>query len=83
MQWMEDQQESEELCLSCHQAEGGDLKGGKWKQVPAQGGRRIPLPSQGPLQDRCEALDPGGQADDSGEAALTGGVPDQCRQPEG
>lgn len=30
---MEDQQESEELCLSCHQAEEGDLKAGKWKQL--------------------------------------------------
>lgn len=87
MQWMEDQQESEELRLSCHQAKEGDLKAGKWKQVPAQGGRRIPcwlpLPSMGPLQNRYEALDPEGQADDSGEAALSGRVPDQRSQPEG
>lgn len=86
MQWMEEQQESEELCLSCHQAEG-DLKAGKWKQVPAQGGRGIPcwllLPSQGPLQNGCEAVDLKGQANDSREAALSGGVPEQCTQPGG
>ncbi|XP_074667595.1 uncharacterized protein LOC141917867 [Strix aluco] len=47
---------------SCYQAEGGDLRdGGGWKQVPAQGGRKIlsrpPSPSMVSLHNRFGALE--------------------------
>ena len=47
---------------SCYQAEGGDLRdGGGWKQVPAQGGRKIlsrpPSPSMVSLHNKFGALE--------------------------
>lgn len=79
MQWMEAQQEFWKPWSSRHQAEGGDLKHeGEWKKVPAQGCRRISsqplLPSQVPLCSRYEALEHEGQADDTGEEGLSGGL---------
>ena len=47
---------------SCYQAEGGNLRDeGGWKQVPTQGGRKIPslppLPSMMSLHNRFGALE--------------------------
>ena len=47
---------------SCYQAEGGDLRDeGDWKQVPAQGGKKIlsqpPSPSMVPLHNRFGVLE--------------------------
>jgi len=71
-------QEAEDLLPSCHQAERGDLRGRKeWRQVPAQGSRRIPSwpPStaQLPLSNRYGALECEGQAnEDVGESPSRG-----------
>ena len=59
---MEAPKEAGDPSPSCYQAEGGHLRDrGDWKQVPAQGGRKIPSrppsPSMVPLHNRYGALE--------------------------
>lgn len=82
---MQTQHGLEEPQLPCHHTEGGDIKdGSEWRQVPTQGGRRIPsqspLPSQKPLENKYEALELEGQADDSGEEGPSEGFPRSAQE---